>query len=69
MSFVERVSSAGQSFLKFFRESRGELRKVLWPSRKEAGVYTVVVVLTVILFGTGIWLVDTVFSNLLKWIL
>lgn len=69
MSFVERVSAAGQSFVKFFRESRGELRKVLWPSRKETGVYTMVVVVTVFLFGLGIWVIDSVFSNLLKWIL
>jgi preprotein translocase subunit SecE len=34
----------------FVREVRGELRKVAWPTRQEVRVYSIVVLITVILF-------------------
>lgn len=69
MSWTNRIRQAGEGFVKFIRECRGELRKVQWPSRREATVYTAVVIVSVIVIGAAIWAVDSVFSNILKVIL
>lgn len=69
MSWTNRIRQAGEGFMKFIRECRSELRKVQWPSRKEATVYTVVVIASVIVIGAAVWAMDSVFSNILKVIL
>ena len=50
----------GKSFL---ADVRTELRHVTTPSRKEVQATTVVVVITVALFGLYFWGVDLVISN------
>jgi preprotein translocase subunit SecE len=47
----------------FVREVRGELRKVVWPTRSETVNYSIVVVVTLIFFGALIFAVDWVFSE------
>ena len=44
--------------LRFVRESVSEMRKVLWPSRKEMITYTVVVMIFVVLMVTIVALLD-----------
>ncbi|MEI8217260.1 MAG: preprotein translocase subunit SecE [Eubacteriales bacterium] len=53
----------------YFRGIRTETKKVVWPTRKELGSYTVVVVFTCFAFGLGIWVVDSLFLGALKYIL
>jgi len=36
-----------------------EMKKVIWPTRKELGAYTTVVVLTCVFFAVGFWLIDS----------
>ncbi len=50
---------------KFLREVRAELRKVVWPNRKELVTYTIVVLVTVIIVAVFIGVVDLVVSELL----
>lgn len=69
MSWTNRIRQTGEGFMKFIRECRNELRKVQWPSRREATVYTVVVIASVLVIGTAVWAMDSVFSNILKVIL
>ncbi len=54
---------------RFFKEVRGELRKVTWPSRRETVLYTSVVVVTVILVAALVWIIDGVLSQLLRLII
>ena len=56
----------GKSFL---TDVRTELRHVTTPSRKEVQATTVVVVITVALFGVYFWGVDLLISNAMNLIL
>jgi preprotein translocase subunit SecE len=53
----------------YFRGIKIETKKVVWPTRKELGSYTGVVILTCTAFSLGIWIVDSLFLGALKYIL
>ncbi|MDO9065531.1 MAG: preprotein translocase subunit SecE [Chloroflexota bacterium] len=52
-------------FTKFYTETRSELRKVVWPSRKEWVNLTIVVIATSIAVGGVLGLIDYVFERLI----
>ncbi|MFQ5672270.1 MAG: preprotein translocase subunit SecE [Nitrospinales bacterium] len=52
--------------VKFLREVRVEVKKVTWPSRKEAMGGTVVVLITVFLIAVYLGIVDTVLSKIVE---
>jgi len=54
---------------RYLREVRVELRKVVWPDRRQTIVYTGVVVVSVVLVAALIWVVDTILSGILSFIL
>jgi len=43
---------------KFFRDTVSEFKKIVWPSRKQVGNNTVVVLVTVLIFAAVIWSLD-----------
>jgi preprotein translocase subunit SecE len=47
----------------FFRDVRGELRKVAWPTRAEVVNYSIIVLVAVVLLTALIAGLDFVFSN------
>ena len=47
---------------KFFRDLKAEIKKVIWPTRKQLVNNTLIVVLAILLIGAGIWILDAVFS-------
>jgi preprotein translocase subunit SecE len=47
----------------FVHEVRGELRKVVWPTRSETINYSIIVLVTLIFFTTLIFALDWVFSE------
>ena len=51
---------------KFVREVRSELKKVVWPTKKELVNYTIAVFVAVIIISAIISIVDTVFAELFK---
>ncbi len=51
----------------FAREVRGELKRVAWPSRREVGSYSLVVLVTVTTMAVLIFLLDQVFGQLVLW--
>ncbi len=63
---VRRVRAAGQrqrsnpiaSSAEFLRETRGELRKVAWPTRLEVRNYSIVVLVTLIILISLIFVLD-----------
>lgn len=59
--FLQRVG-------KFLRDTRSELRKVHWPTRKELIAYTVVVLFISAVAALFIGLFDLGFSAILRWI-
>ncbi|HCJ09874.1 MAG TPA: preprotein translocase subunit SecE [Clostridiales bacterium] len=48
---------------RYLREVRTELRKVVWPDRRQTVVYTGVVVISVTIVAAMIWVVDTILST------
>lgn len=53
----------------FIREVRTELTKVSWPTNKELVSYTGVVGLAVVIVCVLIWVCDTAFAKLFRFIL
>ena len=49
----------GRRFMSFGRESRVELRKVVWPTRQETIQITLIVLVLVFLIGLFLWMVDS----------
>ena len=66
---VERTGSQIQRGRDFLNDVRGELRKVVNPSRKEVQATTTVVLVTVFIFAGYFFVTDYVFSNGVAWIM
>ena len=62
------VQSRGRlvKLTRFLREVRSELKKVSWPSKKELTANTIVVLVSVFLAATVIWIIDSFFAQILK---
>jgi preprotein translocase subunit SecE len=55
---IALTSEPGRSAWQFAVGARGEVRKVVWPSRRETIQSTMVVIALVILIGLYLWLLD-----------
>jgi preprotein translocase subunit SecE len=55
-------SKQGRDFWQFMLDSRIELRKIVWPSRQETGMTTLVVFGFVIVAGLFFWALDLVLA-------
>nr|WP_315025112.1 preprotein translocase subunit SecE [uncultured Aminipila sp.] len=53
----------------YFRGIKTEMKKVIWPTKKELGSYTAVVLFTCAFFAVGFWLIDIGVLSALKAIL
>ncbi len=65
-------SGPGKEFREFVRDAYYEVRKVVWPTRKETGQATLMVFVFVLLMAIFLWMVDKlaewgVFSLILGW--
>ncbi len=65
-------SGAGKKFISFAKDSYRELRKVVWPTRKETGQTTLIVFVFVLVMAVYLWIGDKaiewlVFSLILRW--
>jgi preprotein translocase subunit SecE len=58
-----RVKGSWGRLKSFYGDVRTEMRKVTSPSRKEVQATTVVVIITVFIFGAYFWAVDTVIGH------
>jgi preprotein translocase subunit SecE len=52
----------------FVRQVVAELRKVIWPTRKELITYTVVCLTFVVIMATIVTLLDVGFAKLMFWV-
>ncbi len=55
-------SKYGADFKQFVQESRVELRKVVWPTRRETGMTTLIVFGFTVLAGVFFWVVDVLLA-------
>jgi preprotein translocase SecE subunit len=54
----------GNFVTRFLRETRSELQKVVWPSRREAANMTAIVLGVTLLMAAGLGIVDWLFTKL-----
>lgn len=52
------TTAQGKQLWAFMRESRMEVRKVIWPSRQETTQTTLIVIVMVFIVGVILWLLD-----------
>jgi preprotein translocase subunit SecE len=62
-SFGGKVKSLPERIKVFYNDVRTEMRKVTTPSRKEVQATTVVVIVTVFLFGVYFFVIDYVIGR------
>ena len=62
-------SAHGQRFLSFMRESRTEVRKMVWATRAETLQTSLVVFAAVIVMALFLWLLDRILSWGVSWLL
>lgn len=69
MSLMARLAGSGRGLLKFFKDVRMELKRVVWPSRHQTLVYTAVVLAAVAFVTVLLYVVDTSVGYLFRWLL
>lgn len=68
---AEKKAQGGEenALSRYIRETRGELRKVTWPTREEAWRLTAIVLGVTFAFAIFLWGVDALFSNMIQWLI
>ena len=54
---------------KYFRETRSEFKKIVWPTRKQTINNTTVVLIMLAISGLFVWVLDSVFVKVLNLLL
>jgi preprotein translocase subunit SecE len=54
---------------RYFRETRGELRKVTWPTREESWRLTLIVLGVTMAMAVFFWIFDFAFSNAIQFLI
>ena len=62
-SKTEKKPGQPNAVVRYFRETRGEIRKVTWPTRQESWRLTAIVLGVTIATAAFLWLFDTIFSG------
>lgn len=67
-AFVASRTQKGKWVVEFFRDSRMELRKVVWPTREETMQTTLVVAAMVIILALLLWGMDGILVWAIGWL-
>jgi len=59
----------GKSTVKFFKDLKSELKKIVWPTPKETLNGTIVVAVAVVVVGAFVGLLDALFTFLLQFVI
>ena len=65
---VAAITNQGQKAIGFMKESRTELRKIIWPTRSEATQTTFIVIAMCIVVSLVLWGFDTIIVALINFI-
>lgn len=65
----ETKTSQRFSLIRYLKETRAELKKVIWPSREEALRLTLVVITTILVMAVVLGLLDYIYSKLIDLII
>ncbi|MAU00431.1 MAG: preprotein translocase subunit SecE [Anaerolineaceae bacterium] len=63
---TEKTANQPNPVARYLKETRGELRKVTWPTREESQRLTAIVIGVTIAFALFLWVFDLLFSNVIQ---
>ncbi len=63
---VKEKKPFGKKLVKYFKETKAELKKVTWPTWKQLKQNTGVIITFIILIGLFLFLIDLGFSRLIS---
>jgi preprotein translocase subunit SecE len=66
---VEKKGPRVNPVSRYLRETRGELRKVTWPTREESYRLTLIVLAVSTMMAAFLWFWDLVFSRSITWVI
>ena len=66
--FVAASTSKGSQFLEFAKDSRTEVRKVVWPTRQETTQTTLIVMVATVLMSLLLWGLDGIIVRVVSFI-
>ncbi|NRA42018.1 MAG: preprotein translocase subunit SecE [Pseudomonadales bacterium] len=67
--FLAIKTQKGAAFLRLVKESRAEIRRVVWPTRQETTQTTFMVVLVVIVMALILWGLDALLNSLVSMVI
>lgn len=66
---TSKLVNARKRFVRFFKDIRNELKKVIWPTRNQLINNTVSVLMVCLLVGGIIWVSDAILGKIVEWTL
>lgn len=66
---VSKLTKAQKRLVKFGKEIKGELKKVIWPTKEQLINNTITVVFACLVVGALIWIVDFGLTKLVEAVL
>ncbi len=66
--FIAATTEKGSTFLNFAKESRLEVRKVVWPTRQEANQTTLIVLAATLVMALVLWGIDGILVRLVSFV-
>lgn len=67
--FILLKTSQGESFARLVKESRSEIRRVVWPTQQETNQTTLIVVAVVLFMALMLWMMDWVLVKIVALII
>ena len=67
--FIAATTEKGSTFLSFAKESRTEVRKVVWPTRQEANQTTLIVLAATLVMALILWGLDGIIVRVVGFII
>ncbi len=65
----EKKAGQPNAVAKYIRETRGEIRKVTWPTRRESWRLTAIVLAVTIATAAFLWFFDFIFSGSIQFLI
>jgi preprotein translocase subunit SecE len=63
---TKKSGDSPNAIVRYFRETRGEIRKVTWPTREESRRLTAIVLGVTTVMALFLGILDFIFSNLIQ---
>lgn len=67
--FLLYLTTQGKNFIRLLKESRIELRRVIWPTKQETMTSSWQVLVVIIITAILLWIFDTIFNLLMQLII